>query len=184
MTLPSATCPLDSIRSTTKPTTSWAFSIHNYFFAKTLDQVRPGGVMAFVTSRYTMDKDIPKCAKYMAQRAELLGASACPTTPSRPTPVRRWCPTSSFPAKAGPSHGHRTGLGASRPDRGRISPSTVLSSTTRKWCWGTGPGKYAIRQTGLPWPYEGIWSWPTQLQIRRAEHRRQPTGGRRAAGPG
>ena len=50
------------------------FSIHNYFFAKTLDQVRPGGVIAFVTSRYTMDKQSPEVRKYIAQRAELLGA--------------------------------------------------------------------------------------------------------------
>ena len=51
------------------------FSIHDYFFAKTLDQVRPGGVIAFVTSRYTMDKQSPEVRKYIAQRAELLGAS-------------------------------------------------------------------------------------------------------------
>ena len=54
------------------------FSIHDYFFAKTLDQVRPGGVIAFVTSRYTMDKRSPEVRKYIAQRAELLGAIRLP----------------------------------------------------------------------------------------------------------
>ena len=54
------------------------FSIHDYFFAKTLDQVRPGGVIAFVTSRYTMDKQSPEVRKYIAQRAELLGAIRLP----------------------------------------------------------------------------------------------------------
>ena len=55
-----------------------SFSIHDYFFAKTLDQVRPGGVIAFVTSRYTMDKQSPEVRKYIAQRAELLGAIRLP----------------------------------------------------------------------------------------------------------
>ena len=54
------------------------FSIHDYFFAKTLDQVRPGGVIAFVTSRYTMDKQSPEVRKYIARRAELLGAIRLP----------------------------------------------------------------------------------------------------------
>ena len=54
------------------------FSIHDYFFAKTVDQVRPGGVIAFVTSRYTMDKQSPEVRKYIAQRAELLGAIRLP----------------------------------------------------------------------------------------------------------
>ena len=54
------------------------FSILDYFFAKALDQVRPGGVVAFVTSRYTMDKQSPEVRKYIAQRAELLGAIRLP----------------------------------------------------------------------------------------------------------
>lgn len=54
------------------------FSIHNYFFAKALDQVRPGGVVAFVTSRYTLDAKNPAVRQYLAQRAELLGAIRLP----------------------------------------------------------------------------------------------------------
>ena len=54
------------------------FNIHNYFFAKSLDQVRPGGVAAFVTSRYTMDAKDSTVRRYLAQRAELLGAIRLP----------------------------------------------------------------------------------------------------------
>jgi len=54
------------------------FSIHNYFFAKALDQVRPGGVVVFVTSRYTMDAKDSAARKYIAQRADLLGAIRLP----------------------------------------------------------------------------------------------------------
>ena len=54
------------------------FSIHNYFFAKALDQVRPGGIVAFVTSRYTMDSKDDRARKYIAERAELLGAIRLP----------------------------------------------------------------------------------------------------------
>ena len=59
------------------------FSIHDYFFAKTLDQMRPGGVIAFVTSRYTMDKQSPEVRRYIAQRAELLGAIRLPNNAFR-----------------------------------------------------------------------------------------------------
>jgi len=54
--------------------------IHDYFFAKALDKVRPGGVVAFVTSKGTMDKKSPEVRKYLAQRAELLGAIRLPNT--------------------------------------------------------------------------------------------------------
>ena len=54
------------------------FSIHNYFFAKALDQVRPGGIVAFVTSRYTMDSKDDRARKYIAERAEVLGAIRLP----------------------------------------------------------------------------------------------------------
>ncbi len=56
------------------------FLIHDYFFAKALDKVRPGGVVAFVTSKGTMDKKSPEVRKYLAQRAELLGAVRLPNT--------------------------------------------------------------------------------------------------------
>ncbi len=56
------------------------FLIHDYFFAKTLDKVRPGGIVAFVTSKGTMDKKNPEVRKYLAQRAELLGVVRLPNT--------------------------------------------------------------------------------------------------------
>ena len=54
------------------------FSIHNYFFAKALDQVRPGGIVAFLTSRYTLDSRDTKVREYLAQHADLLGAVRLP----------------------------------------------------------------------------------------------------------
>lgn len=56
------------------------FLIHDYFFAKTLDQVRPGGVIAFITSKGTLDKQNPEVRRYIAQRADLLGAVRLPNT--------------------------------------------------------------------------------------------------------
>ena len=110
------------------------FSIHNYFFAKALDQVRPGGVVAFVTSRYTMDAKDSTVRRYLAQRAELLGA------------IR--LPNNAFKANAGTEvvsdiiflqkRDRRWILCRSgrRPGRPRTDlPSTAISWTTRKWCW-------------------------------------------------
>ena len=59
------------------------FSIHNYFFAKAIDQVRPGGVVAFVTSRYTLDSKDSSARKHMAERADLLGAVRLPNNAFR-----------------------------------------------------------------------------------------------------
>ena len=58
----------------------YGFLIHDYFLAKTLEQVRPGGVIAFITSKGTMDKASPDVRRYIAQRAELLGAIRLPNT--------------------------------------------------------------------------------------------------------
>ena len=62
----------------TADTTPRSFSIHDYFFAKALDKVRAGGVVMFITSKGTMDKASPEVRKYIAQRAELLGAIRLP----------------------------------------------------------------------------------------------------------
>ena len=59
------------------------FSIHNYFFAKAIDQVRPGGIVAFVTSRYTMDSKDSTARKHMAERADFLGAIRLPNNAFR-----------------------------------------------------------------------------------------------------
>ena len=59
------------------------FSVHNYFFAKALDQVRPGGIVAFVTSRYTMDAKSPEVRRYLAGKARLLGAVRLPNNAFR-----------------------------------------------------------------------------------------------------
>ena len=70
--------PFGSYKVPDKPYDKLGFSIHDYFFAKTIDQVRPGGVIAFVTSRYTMDKRSPEVRRHIAQRADLLGAIRLP----------------------------------------------------------------------------------------------------------
>ena len=70
--------PFGSYQVNDKAYNRLGFSIHNYFFAKALDQVRPGGIVAFVTSRYTMDAKDTTVRKYLAQRAELLGAIRLP----------------------------------------------------------------------------------------------------------
>lgn len=70
--------PFGNYKVADKPYDKLGFSIHNYFFAKALDQVRPGGVVAFVTSRYTLDSKNSDARRYMAQRAELLGAIRLP----------------------------------------------------------------------------------------------------------
>ncbi len=75
--------PFGDYRVNDKPYNKLGFSIHNYFFAKALDQVRPGGMVAFVTSRYTMDAKSPDVRKYLAQRAELLGAIRLPNNAFR-----------------------------------------------------------------------------------------------------
>ncbi len=70
--------PFGSYKVADKRYDKLGFSIHNYFFAKTLDKLRPGGVMAFVTSRYTMDAKSPEVRRYLAERAVLLGAIRLP----------------------------------------------------------------------------------------------------------
>jgi N12 class adenine-specific DNA methylase len=71
--------PFGSYKVSDRAYDKLGFPIHDYFFAKTLDQVRPGGVIAFVTSRYTMDKQSPDVRRYIAQRADLLGAIRLPS---------------------------------------------------------------------------------------------------------
>ena len=72
--------PFGNYKVADKPYDKLNFQIHDYFFAKTLDKVRPGGIVAFVTSKGTMDKQSPQVRKYLAQRAELLGAVRLPNT--------------------------------------------------------------------------------------------------------
>ena len=70
--------PFGQYKVSDKAYNKLGFSIHNYFFAKTIDQIRPGGVIAFVTSRFTMDSKDSTARKYMAERADLLGAIRLP----------------------------------------------------------------------------------------------------------
>ena len=72
--------PFGQYRINDKAYNKFGFSIHNYFFAKAIDQVRPGGIVAFVTSRYTLDSKDSSARKHIAERADLLGAIRLPNT--------------------------------------------------------------------------------------------------------
>ena len=75
--------PFGQYKDNDKAYNKLGFSIHNYFFAKAIDQVRPGGIVAFVTSRYTMDSKDSTARKHMAERADLLGAIRLPNNAFR-----------------------------------------------------------------------------------------------------
>ena len=75
--------PFGNYKANDRAYNKLGFSIHNYFFAKAIDQVRPGGVVAFVTSRYTMDSKDSTARKHMAERADLLGAIRLPNNAFR-----------------------------------------------------------------------------------------------------
>ena len=75
--------PFGNYKVADKAYNKLGFSIHNYFFAKAIDQVRPGGIVAFVTSRYTMDSKDSTARKHMAERADLLGAIRLPNSAFR-----------------------------------------------------------------------------------------------------
>ena len=122
------------------------FSIHNYFFAKALEQVRPGGVVAFVTSRYTMDAKDSAARKYIAQRADFLGAIRLPNNAFRANAGTDVVSDIIFlqkrdrPIEIEPDWVH-TGIWRN-PGRTRTAlPSISISSTTRRWCWGGRPRK-------------------------------------------
>ena len=70
--------PFGTFKIADKRYDKYNFLIHDYFFARTMDKVRPGGIIAFITSKGTMDKENPSVRKYLAQRAELLGAIRLP----------------------------------------------------------------------------------------------------------
>ena len=75
--------PFGNYKVADKAYNKLGFSIHNYFFAKAIDQVRPGGIVAFVTSRYTMDSKDSTARKHMAERADLLGVIRLPNNAFR-----------------------------------------------------------------------------------------------------
>ena len=75
--------PFGNYKVADKAYNKFGFSIHNYFFAKAIDQVRPGGIVAFVTSRYTMDSKDSTARKHIAERANLLGAIRLPNNAFR-----------------------------------------------------------------------------------------------------
>ena len=116
------------------------FSIHNYFFAKAIDQVRPGGVVAFVTSRYTMDSKDSTARKHMAERADLLGAIRLPNNAFRANAGTDVVSDIIFLQK-------RDRPADIEPDWVQLGktedalPSTSILWTTRRWFWAYSPPK-------------------------------------------
>ena len=127
--------PFGNYRVSDKPYDKLGFSIHNYFFAKALDQVRPGGIVAFVTSRYTMDSKNPDARKYLAQRAELLGAIRLPNNAFRANAGTDVVSDIIFLQK----RDHPIDIEPDWVHLGLTSEGITLNSyiwlTTRKWCW-------------------------------------------------
>ena len=132
--------PFGNYKVADKPFDKYGFLIHDYFFAKALEQVRPGGVIAFITSKGTMDKASPDVRRYIAQRAELLGAY-----PPAQHSICSQCGNEShvgypFSAKAGTSHRHRAGLGASGTDGGWYPHQQLLCRVSRHGIGQDGMG--------------------------------------------
>ena len=128
------------------------FSIHNYFFAKALDQVSPGGIVAFVTSRYTMDAKDTTVRTYLAQRAELLGAIRLPNDAFKANAgtevvtdiiILQSGTTSTCPNQHGCSWGRAL----------TVLPSTAILPTTRRWCWACRLRRaHSTASRTSPWP--------------------------------
>ncbi len=78
LTWPWATSPFGGYKVSDREYDRLNYNIHDYFFAKSFDKVRPGGVVAFITTSGTMDKKNPEVRKYLAQRGELIGAVRLP----------------------------------------------------------------------------------------------------------
>ena len=109
-------------------------------FCQALDQVRPGGVVAFVTSRYTMDRKDSTVRRYLAQRAELLGAIRLPNNAFRANAGTDVVSDILVSAKAGPPPGHRPGLDPTgRTEEGFTVNQYFLDHP--RWCWGGPPPK-------------------------------------------
>ena len=116
------------------------FLIHDYFFAKTLDKVRPGGIIAFVTSKGTLDKENPSVRKYIAQRAELIGAIRLPYT------VFQKNDRYFISEKTRTHDRHSAKLGLSWKDGRRHFHQRILSGTPGYDTWKTGNAKRTLRQ--------------------------------------
>ena len=123
--------PFGGYKVSDKQFDKYNFLIHDYFFAKTLEQVRPGGVIAYITSKGTMDKASPDVRRYIAQRAELLGAIRLPNTAFAANAGTSVTTDILFFAETGKPNRHRAGLGASGADRGRNSHQQLLCQPSR-----------------------------------------------------
>ena len=132
--------PFGNYKVNDKAYNKLGFSIHNYFFAKAIDQVRPGGVVAFVTSRYTMDSKDSTARKHMAERADLLGAIRLPNNAFKANAGTDVVSDIIFLQKRDrPADINLHGCSLARPRT--ALPSTSILWTTRRWFWAYSPPK-------------------------------------------
>jgi adenine-specific DNA methylase len=112
-------------------------SLHNYFFVKSLDKVRPGGLLAFITSRYTMDALDPKQREFMADRADLVGAIRLPQTAFKENAGTEVVTDVLFFQRRMPG-AEPGGVEWLKPKQvtvgGTEGTSTSISPRTRRWC--------------------------------------------------
>ena len=137
--------PFGNYKVSDKPYDRLGFSIHNYFFAKALDQVRPGGIVAFVTSRYTMDQQsqVP-CAEGGASGG-YPSAEQC-----FPCQCRDRCRVGyHLPAKAGSSYRYRTGLGTPRTNAGRTDTEQLFHRSPGDGSGAAYDREHSVRKRGM-----------------------------------
>ena len=108
------------------------FLIHDHFFAKSLDKVHPGGIVAFITSKGTLDKKDCAVREYLAQRGDLLGAIRLPSNAFAKNANTEVTSDIIFLQKTGAAAGAAAGLGGTGPDRRRCAGQPLFSSSTRK----------------------------------------------------
>ena len=126
------------------------FSIHNYFFAKAIDQVRPGGVVAFVTSRYTMDSKDSTARKHMAERADLLGAIRLPNNAFKANAGTEVVSDIIFLQKRDrPMRTIEPDMGAAWQDRGRLCHQPVFRRPPGDGAGRADHRKHPIRTRGI-----------------------------------
>jgi len=127
--------PFGSFKVPDKRYDKHTFLIHDYFFARTLDKVRPGGIIAFVTSKGTMGKENPSVRKYIAQQSDLLGAIRLPNNTFKSTAGTELTSDILFLQKRDTLTCEELAWVQLNTDENKLKKISTLS-TTRKWRWG------------------------------------------------
>ena len=135
----------------TGPTTSWASPSTTTSSPRPWIRCAPAASWPSSPAATPWIPKIPLCASIWPSGRTCWGPSACPTTPSRPTPARRWCRTSCS-CKSGAPRRSQSRIGCRPRKRRRASWSTATSSATRRWCWASShPGAPSMGSRTTPW---------------------------------